>query len=456
LFRNISLSLILLAIAAPALAQTPTPVPPVVPPLPPSLVLPNYNHVLIGEREALEAGAFTARADGGVATFYNPAGLALATAAKVTAGLATQEWNRYSVGVGTFGTERLSNRSLGGVFGVVTGPGFGTGKWRFGFLVMRPVSVQPAMELRVDTSAPGTVQSTTYVTTSSLSDFVPTLAAAYELVPGLRFGISAGASAVSLYQNQTLFVDGRTSTALRTVDSTLFSDGTVWSAVIAAGAQWDIGTHWHAGAKLVLPSIRVFGSSSMIYRGADMAAGQGLVKTFADSDVTFQYRQPMSISAGLAYTFSRGQVEFDVKHYASTDTYPLFSSNSSIETTSATPAGVTVESHPFPAVSFSGQPVTNIAVGGSFKFSEAVRLHGGVYTDRSPVPETGAAPVFTRMNLTGVTVGASVRVMRIVGSAGLAYVWGRQFINFDTPIGLAQSNIGLRSIQLFYAFSVSF
>jgi len=41
---------------------------------------------LIGEREALEAGAFTARADGGVATFYNPAGLALATAAKVTAG----------------------------------------------------------------------------------------------------------------------------------------------------------------------------------------------------------------------------------------------------------------------------------------------------------------------------------------------------------------------------------
>ena len=450
------LPLVLALIAAPAAAQTPTPIPPVQPPLPPSLVLPNYNRVLIGEREALEAGAFTARSNGGVATFYNPAGLALATAAKVTAGLSTQEWNQYSVGAGTFGTERLSNRSLGGVFGVVTGPGLGTGKWRFGMLVMRPVSVQPAMELRVDNSSSTVTQETTYVTTSSLSDFAPTLAAAYEFVPGLRFGISAGASAVSLYQNQALFVDGRTTTALRTIDSTLFSDGTVWSAVIAVGAQWDIGTHWQLGAKLVLPSIRVLGSSSMIYRGADMAAAQGLVKTFADPDVTFQYRQPMSISAGLAYTFSRGQVEFDVKHYASTDTYELFSSNSTVETTIATAQGVTTESHPFPAVQFSGRPVTNVAVGGHFRFSEAFTLHGGAYTDHSPVPAGGAAPVFTRMDLTGFTAGASVHILRIVGSAGVAYSWGRQLMNFDTPMGQAQSNIGLRSLQLFYGFSVSF
>jgi hypothetical protein len=211
---------ILIMLAAPRAAGAQTQVA-IDPPLPPSLVLPNYNRVLIGDREALEAGAFTARADGGVATFYNPAGLALAKQAKVTAGLSTQEWNQYSVGTGAFTTTRLSNRSIGGVFGIVTGPGLGTGKWRFGLLIMRPVSVQPAMEMRVNTAASGQTLATTYVTTSSLSDFAPTLAAAYEWTPRLRVGMSAAGSAMSLYQNQALFVVGRTASALGSMNSSL-------------------------------------------------------------------------------------------------------------------------------------------------------------------------------------------------------------------------------------------
>lgn len=56
--------------AAPAGAQTVS-----VPQL--TLLLPNYEHALIGDTEALEGGAFVARAGGAVATFYNPAGLGL-------------------------------------------------------------------------------------------------------------------------------------------------------------------------------------------------------------------------------------------------------------------------------------------------------------------------------------------------------------------------------------------
>jgi long-subunit fatty acid transport protein len=452
---KLTFSLCLIVFAAPAFAQTPPP--PIEPPLPPSLLLPNYNRVLIGEREALEGGAFTARAEGPVATFYNPAGLALAKAAKVTAGLSTQEWSQYSVGAGAFTTARTSNRSIGGVFGVVTGPGLGIDKWRFGLLVMRPVSIQPAMELRVNNGAGIQAQTVTYVTTSSLSDFAPTLAAAYEWSPKLRLGVSAGASAMSLDQNQALFIDGRTETALRTIDSTLFSDGIVWSAVFTGGVQWDIAPGWRAGAKVTLPSIRVFGNSSMIYRGTDMAAAQGLVKSFADDEVELHYRQPFTVSAGLSYVFERGSLEFDVRQYAGTGPYDVFRSDELVQLTIATPsAGVTTDSQPFPVVSYQARPVTNVAVGGNFKFSNALTVHGGAYTDRSPVPEGGVSPVFARMNLTGFTAGASVQILRVVGSAGIAYAWGRHSMAVDTPTGPVQATVGLKSLQVFYAFSVSF
>ena len=45
--------------------------------LPPSGILPNYDRVLIGQREGLEGGAFVARTDDAGAGWYNPAGLAL-------------------------------------------------------------------------------------------------------------------------------------------------------------------------------------------------------------------------------------------------------------------------------------------------------------------------------------------------------------------------------------------
>jgi len=217
-----------------------------------------------------------------------------------------------------------------------------------------------------------------------------------------------------------------------------------------------VSSRLRLGAKVTLPSIRVYGTTSMMYRGADMAGAQGLVKSFADSEAEFHYRQPLGMSAGLAYTFARGAIEFDVKQYAGTGTYDLFRSAQPVQRTIATGQGITMDSQPFPAVSYSGQRVTNFALGGSFRFNDAVTVHGGLYNDRSPVPEAGASPVFTRMDLTGFTAGASVNILRVVGSAGIAYAWGRQSVSFDSAMGSVPSTIGFRSLQLFYAFSVSF
>ena len=48
--------------------------------VPPSLVVPNYDRLPVGQREGIEAGAFLARTNDAGANWYNPAGLALAHA----------------------------------------------------------------------------------------------------------------------------------------------------------------------------------------------------------------------------------------------------------------------------------------------------------------------------------------------------------------------------------------
>ena len=47
------------------------------PVFPPSVVITNYDRVLVGEQESLEAGAFVARVQDTTAGWYNPAGMAL-------------------------------------------------------------------------------------------------------------------------------------------------------------------------------------------------------------------------------------------------------------------------------------------------------------------------------------------------------------------------------------------
>jgi hypothetical protein len=425
-------------------------------PLPPSLLLPNYDRVLIGEKEALEAAAFVARAEGAVAAYYNPAGLGLAEESSLTAGISTQEWIRFSAEGGFVSDARTTNRSLGGVFGVVLGPEvIGLEKWRFGVLLARPVSIQPALELRTTVPTDGGSVSATYVTTSSLSDFAPTVAAAYNYSPTLRFGGSVRLSTFSLYQNQSLFSDVLEDNTLRTVEGTLFGNGSVWSLVFTGGLQWEPRPHLRIGAHFALPSLRLFGGSSTIYRGADISDGRGLLLEFADSDVAFRYRQPFGVSAGVAWTFDRGAIEFDIRQHAGTGRYDVFRSSRPMTRTSVSDDGVVVDETPFPTIRYAGRAVTNVSVGGHFRMGDAVTAHAGVYTDRSPA-DPDLPFLFTRLNLVGTTGGAAINFKGFVGSVGLAYIVGERKVDVELPSGTAGPTVRMRSLQILYAVSFAF
>src|SRR5947209_20480689 len=72
--------LVPLAAAAQIAPITNTPVP-----LSKALVFPNYDNVLVGKDEALEGGAYIARAGDSSANFYNPAGLVQSQGASLNA-----------------------------------------------------------------------------------------------------------------------------------------------------------------------------------------------------------------------------------------------------------------------------------------------------------------------------------------------------------------------------------
>ena len=89
--------------------------------IPPSNILPNYNRVAVGQREALEGGAYVARTDDALANWYNPAGLASSEKTALNASSNVYEVTKTTLsGIG----ERESGtrfRAVGGFFGIVVG-----------------------------------------------------------------------------------------------------------------------------------------------------------------------------------------------------------------------------------------------------------------------------------------------------------------------------------------------
>src|SRR5215813_3010669 len=61
-------------------------------PIPKALIFPNYDNVLVGKNQALEGGAYIARADGASANFYNPAGLVVSEKTSLNASSTGYVW----------------------------------------------------------------------------------------------------------------------------------------------------------------------------------------------------------------------------------------------------------------------------------------------------------------------------------------------------------------------------
>jgi hypothetical protein len=155
--------------------------------LPPSSLLPNYGRVGIGQREAIEAGAYVARTDDALANWYNPAGLAMSRKTALNASSSAYELTTTTLsGIGqeSSGTQ-LS--PAGGFFGIVVGePIARHPRWRFGLALTKPVAWSPStLEGAFNLLAMGGTEAFSYSTAASFGTVIPSLNGAYRLTPKL-------------------------------------------------------------------------------------------------------------------------------------------------------------------------------------------------------------------------------------------------------------------------------
>src|SRR5689334_22108331 len=141
-------------------------------PVPPSLLLPNYDRVHPGLDEALEAGAFIARARNAPAVAYNPAGISLTDRTVLNA--SAQGYQLTALG-GTGFAQASPVSSFEGIpsfLGIVLGRDILD--WesvRLGFAVVTPIHWDQSA---IANSTPEPSQRTSYTVASSFSTVVPT------------------------------------------------------------------------------------------------------------------------------------------------------------------------------------------------------------------------------------------------------------------------------------------
>jgi hypothetical protein len=177
--------------------------------IPPLFILPNEGRNPMGPVEALEGGAFVARASGVGAVCYNPAGLALSKKSEISSSASAYEWTFYSGQVGNVSdtSSRLSNN--GRMFGFVIGePLITNDRLRIGFAMPMPVSWKTALQMEGAGPVGSGSGQALYSSDGSFMDLVPTLGLGYTLRPGLRVGVSLGMSFLTLKQQQLVRVQG--------------------------------------------------------------------------------------------------------------------------------------------------------------------------------------------------------------------------------------------------------
>lgn len=422
-----------------------------------SAALPNYERIPLGQTEALEAGAYLVRSSDALANWYNPAGLASAERTEVNASSNAYEATTLEVLSRRFKQGKLRLSPIGSFFGVVAArPLTSSTRFRYGFAISNPVAWRPASMNFTPLFADGVRVS--YVSQVSLSRIEPAVAMGWRATNTLRLGARIGVSMTSLSQEQDVGLRTFPPEPAGTARRTFLSDGTVYHVVPSLGAQWDVTKQVGLGLVVTSPGMRVTGSTQLI-KSSGLYSRSRYDDTFlTDPEAELDYALPLMAGIGAAYRSDRVAFEVDVRYYGESPARDLFSTDELARHTVADSVGVTTEELPVAPTRNEWRDVVNVSVGGNYQVSESVRLHAGFNTDQSPVADPDNA-MFWRVDLMGVSGGASYSRGRFGGALGLGYSFGE-----SDPIGTVEDQNGekipltlrVRTFRVSYALSIAF
>jgi hypothetical protein len=179
---------------------------------------------------------------------------------------------------------------------------------------------------------------------------------------------------------------------------------------------------------------------------------------FRDEGATFDYKRPLEAATGVAYHAQAFEIELDLHYYGAIDTYSLYASELPGTLTAVDSGGTPSVSNPaFVPTANSARAVTNVAAGGSYRLTKALRVHAGFASDFSPVADQ-AQSVFLKSDLSRFTTGVSLTGPRLSGSLGLGYAFGSSTRTLGASGGgqPTETQFKVHTFNLLFAFSYGF
>ena len=427
-------------------------------PVPKALLFPNYDNVQVGKSQALEGGAYIARANDASANFYNPAGLVAAEKTSLNASSTGYVYSRLtSKASGTsLSTSKFDN--VPGYFGAAIEPPFvDTRDWRLGFSVTRSVSWTPGGIDQTIAPTASDFDRVTFSTEASFTTLLYQLAAAWAPLKTLRLGASGGLAQTSFSSRVSLSGAASPEGQLGQFLSTLRANGTDYSIAFAVGAQWDVVAGLTIGAVVRPPGIHVANSSLVTQESSFVQAASATSTYFRDDSGAFQYKLPTEASVGVAYRFTTVEVELDVRYLAAVSQYDFYRSSVPYQVLTQANGTATVTTQPPPLFTYSARRVVNAALGANWRLGQILTLHGGFYSSLSPVADAATAP-FRKADLYGFTGGVDFQFEKFGASLGAGYQFGSSQAVGNVALGsaLTASEISLQSISIIYAISYQF
>ena len=421
--------------------------------IPPSLLLPNYDRVFPGLNEAIEAGAFIARARNAPAVAYNPAGIAATDNSVLNA--SAQGYQLTALG-GT-GFEHASPvssfESIPSFVGIVLGRD--VLDWqsvRLGFAVVTPIHWDQSV---IASAMPQDGQRASYTVHSSFTTVVPTFSVGWAVSPAIRLGASIEFPYTSLSNEGELSGEVTTATSSQGSIQNVAVGGSILSVVGVVGAEWTALPWLQLGLLFRTPGLKVLSSGAVDFESLTAANGGSHHVYFNDPDARFEFRTPLEISLGAAVNVGPVEFEVDLRFHDGTHTYQLFSSDKlgrSVDTSTGAPV---VSTFGFDGVPYRARPVLNASFGGHVTLTRSVNLSAGVYFDQSPVDILGQG--FRRVDLVGFRTGVGFQVGKLGASLGVGWEHGKGVADLTPETVPSQhEELTLNTFTLLFSVSYSF
>lgn len=350
--------------------------------LPNDYVLPNYDRIPLGQVEALEGGAFTARAEDSLATWYNPAGISRNSTSLVNASSEVFEWTTVTVdGLGASPTSTAQNILPAFFGGVLGNPPLHTDRLRIGFGLSRPTVWSFTLDDALISPVSGGGERLNYTSIASFNESNVAVALSYATEHHFHYGLSFGLDFTSLSQNLTvsdqLTAGGSSQNSLQTFRT----NGTATDFIATFGTQWDATDHLRIGAVLKTPGISLGGSTDMTYESLTTSGGQTTDLYFHDANAQFRYDKPLEANAGIAYFFEGASIEVDVKYHENTGQYQLYESGQTATVVTTAGGGTSTSiTESFPSTRYHARSVVNGAIGGHINMGPHLNAHLGFFT----------------------------------------------------------------------------